>query len=55
MDAVAHTALRAIFKFHAKDVTWEIVFEDVGMLPPSLTMHLSKLAWLKRIHQLSEE
>jgi hypothetical protein len=53
MDAVARKALRSIVKLHPKDVTGETIFVDVGMLPPSLTIGLTKMMWLKGIQQLS--
>jgi hypothetical protein len=49
MDAVAHKALRAIFKLHPIEMAGEILFEDIGMLPPLLTVHLANSVWLKRI------
>jgi hypothetical protein len=54
MHAVASKGWRVV-KVHPKDETGKILFEDVGMLPPSLTMHLSKLAWIEIIQQLPEE
>jgi hypothetical protein len=53
MDAVARKAQRSIVKLHPKDVTGETMFVDVGMLPPSLTIGLTNLVWLKGIQQLS--
>jgi hypothetical protein len=38
IDAVTHKALHAIFKLHPKDMTEDILFGDVGMLPPFLTV-----------------
>jgi hypothetical protein len=40
------------FQVASKDVTGEILFGDLRMFPPSLSIHLSKLVWLKRIQQL---
>jgi hypothetical protein len=45
MNAAERKALRAIFKFHAMDATRKIKFVDIGMLPPSLTIHPSNLVW----------
>jgi hypothetical protein len=45
MNAVAHQALSGIVKLHPKHVTGYTLFGDVGMLPASLTIHLSKLVW----------
>jgi hypothetical protein len=39
---VGGKALKAIVKLNPKDMTWEILFRDVGMLPPSSAMQLSK-------------
>jgi hypothetical protein len=55
MDAVAHKAISAIFKSYPKNGTEKVLFGDVGLLPPSLTIHLSKLVWLRRIKQLLKE
>jgi hypothetical protein len=55
MDAVAHKAMSAIFKSCPKNGTEKVLFGDVGLLPPSLTIHLSKLAWLRRIEHLPKE
>jgi hypothetical protein len=52
---VARQALLGIFRLHAKDVSLEnILFGDVGMLPPSLATYLSKLVWLNGILQPPE-
>jgi hypothetical protein len=53
MNTVLRKAMHALFKLHPKDVTGEILFRDVGKIPPSLTQ-LSKLVSQKHSQQLLE-